>query len=177
MCLTKSNGLESRSRVMASIRAIILSVLELLLPSSTKATVFLRDEFFLAQSSFNCDHDSFRAFPSYGAKRRLEIRSRVERKLRFLRGVDSEEFVNGFIRISLPLIANSLAVSGIVLAKLGVGATTRSAAHMGSSSIRVRSGSSNGSTSSELEARVCIQRRISGQFARKLYGDLKNRDS
>ncbi|GJT85619.1 hypothetical protein Tco_1067336 [Tanacetum coccineum] len=39
---------------------------------------------------------------------------------------------------------------------------------------RVRSGSGNGSTSSELEARVCIQGRIClGQFARKLYGDLK----
>ncbi|GJS26762.1 hypothetical protein Tco_0487382 [Tanacetum coccineum] len=37
---------------------------------------------------------------------------------------------------------------------------------------RVRSGSSNGSTSSELEARVCIQERnCLGQFARKLYGD------
>ncbi|GJR38789.1 hypothetical protein Tco_1214473 [Tanacetum coccineum] len=36
----------------------------------------------------------------------------------------------------LPLIANSLAVLGIVIAELGVGATTRSATHMGSSSIR-----------------------------------------
>ncbi|GJU84142.1 hypothetical protein Tco_1291688 [Tanacetum coccineum] len=35
----------------------------------------------------------------------------------------------------LPLIANSFAVSIIVIAKPGVGATTRSAAHMGSSSI------------------------------------------
>nr|GEW75393.1 hypothetical protein [Tanacetum cinerariifolium] len=35
---------------------------------------------------------------------------------------------------------------------------------------RVHSGSGNGLTSLELEARVCIQRRM-GQFARKLYGD------
>ncbi|GJU72100.1 hypothetical protein Tco_1263505 [Tanacetum coccineum] len=31
-----------------------------------------------------CDHDSFGAFPSYEAKRRLEIRSRVKRNLGFL---------------------------------------------------------------------------------------------
>ncbi|GJV36686.1 hypothetical protein Tco_1409163 [Tanacetum coccineum] len=35
----------------------------------------------------------------------------------------------------LPLMANSFAVSGIVIAEPGVRATTRSAAHMGSSSI------------------------------------------
>ncbi|GKG39789.1 hypothetical protein Tco_0463934, partial [Tanacetum coccineum] len=35
----------------------------------------------------------------------------------------------------LPLIANSLAISGIVIAEPGVGATTWSAAHMGSSTI------------------------------------------
>ncbi|GKA07124.1 hypothetical protein Tco_0686348 [Tanacetum coccineum] len=94
MSLTKSlhefGFFFSGHRVMASIRAIILSVLEFLLPSSAKAMVFLRDD---------CDHDSFGAFPSYEAKRRLEIRSRVERKLGFLRGVDSEEFVNVFMRI------------------------------------------------------------------------------
>ncbi|GJY04097.1 ATP-binding cassette subfamily C member 8 [Tanacetum coccineum] len=39
----------------------------------------------------NCDHDSFRAFPSYEAKHRLEIRSRVKRKLTFLRGVGRKE--------------------------------------------------------------------------------------
>ncbi|GJZ64842.1 putative reverse transcriptase domain-containing protein [Tanacetum coccineum] len=68
--------------------------------------------------SNDCDHDSFGAFPSYEAKRRLEIRSCVERKLGFLRGVGrkelgeesdnesgsefilySEEFVNVFMRI------------------------------------------------------------------------------
>ncbi|GJW48253.1 hypothetical protein Tco_0079899 [Tanacetum coccineum] len=38
----------------------------------------------------------------------------------------------------LPLIANSLAVSRIVIAEPGVRATTRSAAHMGSSSIGKR---------------------------------------
>ncbi|GJT99787.1 hypothetical protein Tco_1110126 [Tanacetum coccineum] len=38
-----------------------------------------------------CDHDSFRAFPSYEAKLRLEIRFRVERKLGFLRGVGQKE--------------------------------------------------------------------------------------
>ncbi|GJT54592.1 integrase, catalytic region, zinc finger, CCHC-type containing protein [Tanacetum coccineum] len=49
-------------------------------------------------------------------------------------------------------------VSGMVIAELRVEATTRLAAYMGSSSIGlVRSGSDNGSTSSELEARVCIQ--------------------
>ncbi|GJZ19630.1 hypothetical protein Tco_0556220 [Tanacetum coccineum] len=35
----------------------------------------------------------------------------------------------------LPLMANSFAVSGMVIAELRVRATTRSAAHMGSSSI------------------------------------------
>ncbi|GJS11498.1 hypothetical protein Tco_0368294 [Tanacetum coccineum] len=40
------------------------------------------------------------------------------------------------------------------------------------SSIQSTSGSGNGSTSSELEARVCIQgRNYLGQFSRKLYGD------
>ncbi|GJV32510.1 hypothetical protein Tco_1392910 [Tanacetum coccineum] len=38
----------------------------------------------------------------------------------------------------LPLIANSFAVSGIVIAEPGVRATTWSAAHMGSSSIGKR---------------------------------------
>ncbi|GJX25304.1 hypothetical protein Tco_0231600 [Tanacetum coccineum] len=47
----------------------------------------------------DCDHDSFRAFSSYEVERRLEIRSRVERKLEFLRKVNSEEFVNVFMRI------------------------------------------------------------------------------
>ncbi|GJV45907.1 hypothetical protein Tco_1430443 [Tanacetum coccineum] len=74
----------------------------------------------------------------------------------------------------------SLAVAGMMIAGLGVRATTRSAAHMGSSSglaiglsslrsngtllfrlrslrFKVLSGSSNGSTSSEAEAYVCIQ--------------------
>ncbi|GKC51393.1 reverse transcriptase domain-containing protein [Tanacetum coccineum] len=115
-------------QVMASFRAIILSVLELLLPSSTKATVFLIDD-------LDCNHDSFGAFPSYEAKRRLEIRSRVERKLGFLRGVVLVLPSNWFPLTKvkwLPLIANSLTVSGIVIAEPGVGATTRSAAHMGS---------------------------------------------
>ncbi|GKA56609.1 hypothetical protein Tco_0755681 [Tanacetum coccineum] len=48
----------------------------------------------------------------------------------------------------LPLMGNSFVVSGMVIAKPGVEATTRSAAHIGSA---------RGSTSSELEARVCIQ--------------------
>ncbi|GKF50082.1 hypothetical protein Tco_0143333, partial [Tanacetum coccineum] len=83
---------------------------------------------------------SFGAFPSYEAKRRLEIRSRVERKLGFLRGVGSVLVLQSnwfpLTRVKwLPLIANSLAVSGIVIAEPGVGATTWSAAHMGSSSI------------------------------------------
>ncbi|GKE54703.1 hypothetical protein Tco_1489859, partial [Tanacetum coccineum] len=98
--------------------------------------------------------------------------------------LNSEEFVNVFMRIgfgsSIKLVSfdksqvvtfdsKSLAVSGIVIAEPGVGATTWSTAYMGSSSIGVRSGSSNGSTSSELEARVCIQERnCLGQFARKL---------
>ncbi|GJY93185.1 hypothetical protein Tco_0508967 [Tanacetum coccineum] len=75
--------------------------------------------------------DSFGAFSSYRRpSRQLEIHFRVERKLRFLRGVDSEEFVNVFMRIGfgipsncsltrvkwLPLIANSFTVSGIVIA-------------------------------------------------------------
>ncbi|GJY83495.1 hypothetical protein Tco_0496871, partial [Tanacetum coccineum] len=78
-------------------------------------------------------------------------------------------------------MVNSFAVSGMVIAEPEVGATTRSAGHMVSSSIglsfipsfewdsfvsltkstirdfRVRSGSDNGSISSELEASVCIQ--------------------
>ncbi|GJY86936.1 retrovirus-related pol polyprotein from transposon TNT 1-94, partial [Tanacetum coccineum] len=37
-----------------------------------------------------CDHESFGAFPSYEAKRQLEIRSLVKRKLVFLRGVANE---------------------------------------------------------------------------------------
>ncbi|GJX25141.1 hypothetical protein Tco_0231437 [Tanacetum coccineum] len=41
--------------------------------------------------ALDCDHDSFGAFPSYEAKRRLEIRFRVERKLGFLRGVGRKE--------------------------------------------------------------------------------------
>ncbi|GJW67838.1 putative ribonuclease H-like domain-containing protein [Tanacetum coccineum] len=61
---------------MASIQAIILSVSKLLLPSSAKATVFLRDDY---------DHGSFGAFPSYEAKHRLEIHFHVERKLGFPR--------------------------------------------------------------------------------------------
>ncbi|GJY75783.1 hypothetical protein Tco_0480899 [Tanacetum coccineum] len=77
-------------RVMASIRAILLSVLELLLPSLAKATVFLRDGY---------DHGSFEAFLSYEAKHRLEIRFHVRKKHGFLIGVDSEEFMNVFMRI------------------------------------------------------------------------------
>ncbi|GJY49119.1 hypothetical protein Tco_0439075 [Tanacetum coccineum] len=43
--------------------------------------------------------------------------------------------------------------------------------------LRVRPDSGNGSTSSELEARVCIKGRIClGQFARKLYGDFEKRE-
>ncbi|GKD77359.1 hypothetical protein Tco_1339980, partial [Tanacetum coccineum] len=97
-----------------------------------------------------CDHGSFGAFPSYKAKHQLEIHFHVERKLGFLRGVDSKEFMNVFMRIGLflpsnwfpltrvkwlPLIANSLAVSRIVIAEPRVGATTWSVAYMGSSSI------------------------------------------
>ncbi|GJS22810.1 zinc finger, CCHC-type containing protein [Tanacetum coccineum] len=49
-------------------------------------------------------------------------------------------------------------VNPMVIVEMGVGARTRSAAHIGSSSIgSVHSGSDNGSTSSKLEARVCIQ--------------------
>nr|GEU84967.1 ribonuclease H-like domain-containing protein [Tanacetum cinerariifolium] len=71
---------------MAFIQAIILSVLELLLPSSAKATVFLRDDLvflFLAQSSLDCNHGSFGAFPSYKANHRLRIHFHVERSLDF----------------------------------------------------------------------------------------------
>ncbi|GJR31608.1 hypothetical protein Tco_1107840 [Tanacetum coccineum] len=96
----------------------------------------------LASSSWDidCDHDSFGAFPSYEAKRRLEIRSRVERKLGFLRGVRSVLVLpsNWFSLTRfkwLPLIENSLTVSGIVIAEPGVGATTWSTAYMGSLSI------------------------------------------
>nr|GEY35946.1 copia protein [Tanacetum cinerariifolium] len=64
---------------MASIRAIILVVSELLLPSSAKATVFFRDDL------TDYDHGSFRAFLSYEAKHRLEIHFLVERRLGFLR--------------------------------------------------------------------------------------------
>ncbi|GJV31166.1 hypothetical protein Tco_1391566 [Tanacetum coccineum] len=89
----------------------------------------------------------------------------------------------------LPLMANSFAVSGMVIAEPGVRATTRSATHIGSSSIglwfvslfewkrclqfRVHSGLGSGSTSSELEARVCIQGTYMVQFARKLFGDFE----
>ncbi|GJT95510.1 reverse transcriptase domain-containing protein [Tanacetum coccineum] len=64
----------------------------------------------------DCNHDSFGAFPSFETKRRLEIRSHVERKLGFLRGVGSVLVLpsNWFplTRVKwLPLIANSLAVS------------------------------------------------------------------
>ncbi|GKA17502.1 hypothetical protein Tco_0697339 [Tanacetum coccineum] len=45
----------------------------------------------LGSLSLDCDHDSFRAFPSYEAKRRLDIRFRVERKLRFLKGIGRKE--------------------------------------------------------------------------------------
>ncbi|GKA12332.1 hypothetical protein Tco_0691878 [Tanacetum coccineum] len=82
----------------------------------------------------------------------------------------------------------------MVIAKPGVGATTRSTAHIGSSSIRLlsflcsngtllfrrrslrfrdRSGSGSGSTSSELEVRVCIQGSYIIQFSRKLYDDFE----
>nr|GEX81444.1 hypothetical protein [Tanacetum cinerariifolium] len=112
------------------------------------------------------DHGSFRAFLSYEAKHRLEIHFHVERKLGFLRGVgrkrageesenesDSEEFVNVFMRNVLvlpsnwfpltrvkwfPLIANSFAVSGIVIAESRVGATTQSAAHIASTSMETQ---------------------------------------
>ncbi|GJS47439.1 hypothetical protein Tco_0597560 [Tanacetum coccineum] len=68
-------------------------------PSSSRNFVFgslrnfqsLRKLGFTTPSEYDCDHDSFGAFPSYEAKRRLEIRSRVERKLRFLRGVGRKE--------------------------------------------------------------------------------------
>nr|GEV11654.1 reverse transcriptase domain-containing protein [Tanacetum cinerariifolium] len=54
------------------------------------------------------------------------------------------------------LTINSFAVSEMVIAEMRVGVTTRSAAHMGSSSIgSERSDSGKGSTSSELEARHC----------------------
>nr|GEX18908.1 hypothetical protein [Tanacetum cinerariifolium] len=66
---------------------------------------------------------------------------------------------------------NSFAVSEMVIAEMRVGVTTRSAAHMGSSSIgSERSDSSKGPTSSELEAREeaakeALAIRISKKFA------------
>ncbi|GKE68427.1 hypothetical protein Tco_1526499, partial [Tanacetum coccineum] len=45
------------------------------------------------------DHGSFEAFLSYEAKHRLEIRFHVKKKHGFIRGVDSEEFMNVFMRI------------------------------------------------------------------------------
>ncbi|GJW10761.1 hypothetical protein Tco_1576588 [Tanacetum coccineum] len=108
----------------------------------------------------DCDHGSFGAFPSYDAKHRLEIRFHVEKRLRFLRGSRrkrawEERSANGkrfeviprsvlvlpsnwfpLTRVKwLPLMANAFAVSGIVIEEQGVGATTRSATHMGSSSM------------------------------------------
>ncbi|GJV40840.1 hypothetical protein Tco_1419280 [Tanacetum coccineum] len=118
--IIRHSGQDIDERVMASIRAIILSVLELLLPSSAKATVFLRDDWklppdagivellgYLLDMIEDFDNVAFGQIVNHGqfrsfliqSKRRLEIRSRVERKLRFLRGVDFEEFVNVFIRI------------------------------------------------------------------------------
>ncbi|GJY72391.1 hypothetical protein Tco_0476094 [Tanacetum coccineum] len=118
-------------------------------------------------------HGSFSAFPSYEDKHRLEIRFYVEKRLRFLQGIDQKElgeesdnesdlkfipyFDSSFVEFVqpcfcftrsvlvlssnwfplmrvkwLPLMANSFAVLGMVIAEPGVGATTRSTAHMGS---------------------------------------------
>ncbi|GJY49881.1 hypothetical protein Tco_0439837, partial [Tanacetum coccineum] len=79
------------------------------------------------------DHGNFRAFPSYEAKHRLEIHFHVEKKHGLLRGVRSVLVLPSkwfpLTRVKwLPLIANSFAVSGIVIAEPGVRATTRSKA-------------------------------------------------
>ncbi|GKB66885.1 hypothetical protein Tco_0928297 [Tanacetum coccineum] len=71
----------------------------------------------------NCDHDSFGAFPSYEAKRRLEIHSRVERKLGFLRVVGQkemgEESANESGSEFIPCIVPSLSSSNHVFASPG----------------------------------------------------------
>ncbi|GJS33058.1 hypothetical protein Tco_0531440 [Tanacetum coccineum] len=102
--------------------------------------------------------------PSYEAKHRLEIHFHVEKRLGFLQGINRKElggrisyesysklihvaivpslslFSQVFASPWLPLMANSFAVLGMVIAEPGVGATTRSAAHMGSSSMGLRFG-------------------------------------
>ncbi|GJT00076.1 hypothetical protein Tco_0821245 [Tanacetum coccineum] len=77
-----------------SLFALILGVVSVLL------FLFAIDMLgFLDRSETDCDNGSFGAFPSYEAKHRLEIRFHIERKLGFLRGVDSEKFMNVFMRI------------------------------------------------------------------------------
>ncbi|GKC95315.1 hypothetical protein Tco_1160757 [Tanacetum coccineum] len=76
----------------------------------------------------------------------------------------------------------------MVIVEPGVGATTWSAAHIGGSFLcsngtllfrqrslrfRVHSSSGSGSTSSELEARVCIQGSYMVLFSKKLYSDFE----
>ncbi|GJU82346.1 hypothetical protein Tco_1284711 [Tanacetum coccineum] len=121
---------------------------EFYLPSSKRAAKSSSKIHDYIDTKTDCDHDSFGAFPSYEAKRRLEIRFRVERKLRFLRGVDSEEFMNVFMRIgfgsTIELVSfdkgqvvtfDSKFVCGfrehVEWRNHGVGETTWSAAHYG----------------------------------------------
>nr|GEV57763.1 retrovirus-related Pol polyprotein from transposon TNT 1-94 [Tanacetum cinerariifolium] len=88
----------------------------------------LYDEFFNA----DYNHGSFGAFLSYEAKHRHVFASPVSDKGNIIRRKASFSFP--LTRVEwLPLIANSFAVSGIVIAEPGVGATTWSAAHIDNS--------------------------------------------
>ncbi|GJS56567.1 reverse transcriptase domain-containing protein [Tanacetum coccineum] len=65
-----------------SLEEIIIQTVETASPTLATASKLDQDD---------CDHDSLGAFLSYEAKRRLEIRFCVERKLGFLRGVGQKE--------------------------------------------------------------------------------------
>ncbi|GKF56676.1 hypothetical protein Tco_0167016, partial [Tanacetum coccineum] len=62
------------------------------------------------------DHGRFRAFPSYEAKHRLEIRFHVEKRLGFLRGVGQKESVEKARSSSHVSIVPSLSSSNHVFA-------------------------------------------------------------
>ncbi|GJY66784.1 reverse transcriptase domain-containing protein [Tanacetum coccineum] len=124
---------------MASIRAIILSVLELLLPSSEKATTMIED----------FDNVAFGQIVTMTVS---------EHFLHTKPSVDSEEFVNVFMRIgfgsTIELVSFDKGQVVTFDSKFVCGFRNSDC------ETRVRSGSSNGSTSSDLEARGTTMGRV-----------------
>nr|GEW36314.1 reverse transcriptase domain-containing protein [Tanacetum cinerariifolium] len=207
-CLRKEKMESQYGKFLDMIRAVRINVplVDVLagIPNYGKFLKELVDGFILDVSVFKhitYFEDFVNVFVMIGFDSTIELvsfdKSQVEFVNVFVRiGFDSTIELVSFDKSQVVTFNGKFAVSGMVIAKPRVRATTRSTAHIDKSRLlrwivslfewnssvssmkssiqstfRVRSGSGNGSTSSELKARVFIQMRTClDQFARKLYG-------